>query len=247
MTGPGAVELLQAWEGGLGRSPTTRALGLLATTAPGTPVEELARLPIGARDVGLLRLRSALFGDLVEAVCDCPSCGEWLEVSFDLRDLPSDDAAVPGDDAGPARRLTLDGQQVEARPPSSLDLLAAAGEADLPAARRALLRRCLTAAGRAGGGSADPLPAELAEALAPQLEALDPLARVELELGCAGCGHGWTAVFDIAGFLWTELDAWAARIVREVHTLARAYGWREADILAMSPRRRQTYLELVGA
>lgn len=239
MTGPGAPELLQAWERGRRRSPTTRALGLLATTAPGMPVDELARLPIGARDARLLRLRSALFGDLVEAVCSCPSCGERLEVAFDLRDLPGDDAAAPDGDAGPARRLTLGERQIALRPPNSLDLLAMAGEADLAAARQALLGRCLTAAG--------PLPEELAEALASQIEALDPLARVELELGCAGCGHGWVAAFDIAGFLWAELDAWAARTLREVHSLARAYGWREADILAMSPRRRQAYLELVGA
>jgi hypothetical protein len=246
MAGPGARELLQAWEGGLHRSPTTRALGLLATTAPGTPVDELALLPIGARDAGLQQLRSALFGDRVEAVCSCPVCGERLEVAFDLRDLPSDDDAGAGD-AGPPRRLTLDGHQVAVRPPSSLDLLAVAGEPNLPAALRALLCRCLTVAEDANGGPANSLPEEVAEALASQIEALDPRARIELELGCAGCGHGWAAVFDIAGFLWAELDAWAARTLRDVHTLARAYGWREADILAMSPRRRQAYLELVGA
>jgi hypothetical protein len=33
--------------------------------------------------------------------------------------------------------------------------------------------------------------------------------------------------------------------VREVHLLASAYGWRESDILAMTPWRRQLYLELV--
>jgi hypothetical protein len=30
----------------------------------------------------------------------------------------------------------------------------------------------------------------------------------------------------------------------EVDALARAYGWREADILALSPARRAAYLEL---
>ncbi|HEX2516118.1 MAG TPA: phage baseplate protein, partial [Chloroflexota bacterium] len=39
----------------------------------------------------------------------------------------------------------------------------------------------------------------------------------------------------------------ARRLLREVHTLARAYGWREAEILALPGRRRQTYLDLVGA
>jgi hypothetical protein len=30
-----------------------------------------------------------------------------------------------------------------------------------------------------------------------------------------------------------------------VHLLARAYGWRETDILALSARRRQSYIELI--
>jgi hypothetical protein len=33
-------------------------------------------------------------------------------------------------------------------------------------------------------------------------------------------------------------------MLREVDTLAAAYHWAEADILALSPRRRQAYLEL---
>jgi hypothetical protein len=52
-------------------------------------------------------------------------------------------------------------------------------------------------------------------------------------------------LFDIVSFFWTELSAQAKRLLREVHTLARGYGWREADILAMSARRRQLYLDLV--
>jgi len=81
--------------------------------------------------------------------------------------------------------------------------------------------------------------------LVTQIAALDPRARIELDLSCANCGHSWQTVFDIAGFLWAEINAWAPRTLRDVHTLARAYGWREADILGMSPRRRQSYLELV--
>jgi hypothetical protein len=34
--------------------------------------------------------------------------------------------------------------------------------------------------------------------------------------------------------------------MREVHTLAAMYGWRETDILAMSAWRRQRYLEMIG-
>jgi len=46
-------------------------------------------------------------------------------------------------------------------------------------------------------------------------------------------------------FFWAELAAEAKRLLREVDALARAYGWREADILALSSQRRHAYLELV--
>jgi hypothetical protein len=53
-------------------------------------------------------------------------------------------------------------------------------------------------------------------------------------------------VFDAGEFLWREVAARARRLVYEVHALARYYGWREADILSMTGRRREAYLEMVG-
>ena len=42
-----------------------------------------------------------------------------------------------------------------------------------------------------------------------------------------------------------EIHAWAKRTLREVHTLASAYGWSEREILSMSAVRRALYLEMV--
>jgi hypothetical protein len=39
----------------------------------------------------------------------------------------------------------------------------------------------------------------------------------------------------------------AQRLLMEVHLLARAYSWRESDILAMSPARRNAYLQQVAS
>lgn len=238
MPGPGVRELLEAWEGGLSRSPTHRAVSLLAAASAGTPLDDIARLPTGTRDLGLLRLRSELFGDWVEAVCSCPACGEQLDACFDARELLPDETTAPAS----ARQLSLHGHQVTVRAPSSLDLLAVAGAPDIPASRRALLRRCLSPL---PAEFADTMPDDLVDEAVTQIAALDPRARVELDLTCAACGHAWPAVFDIASFLWAEINAWAHRILRDVHALARAYGWPEADILAMSPLRRQCYLEMV--
>jgi hypothetical protein len=72
---------------------------------------------------------------------------------------------------------------------------------------------------------------------------VDPQADVQLAMACPACSHEWQLTFDILSFFWNEINAWASRILDEVHTLASAYGWREADILALSPHRRQLYLE----
>jgi len=83
----------------------------------------------------------------------------------------------------------------------------------------------------------------------PQREArlslADPHADIRLDLDCSACQARWQAPFDIVPFLWSAVDAWALRLLRDVHRLARAYGWREADILALSPPRRRCYLELL--
>jgi len=73
----------------------------------------------------------------------------------------------------------------------------------------------------------------------------DPQAEVLITMQCPACPHQWSAPLDIGAFFWAELNAWATRMLREVHLLAAAYGWREPDILALSPRRRQLYLEML--
>jgi hypothetical protein len=79
------------------------------------------------------------------------------------------------------------------------------------------------------------------------MEEADPLAAIQLALSCPECGYQWQATFDIESFFWSEINAWANRTLHEVHALASRYGWCERDILAMSPWRRQAYLNMVHA
>ena len=78
------------------------------------------------------------------------------------------------------------------------------------------------------------------------MAAADPQAEIEISLECPACTCHWTEIFDIDSFFWTELQAWAARILREIHQLASAYGWSEREILALPPLRRNTYLNLIA-
>jgi hypothetical protein len=50
----------------------------------------------------------------------------------------------------------------------------------------------------------------------------------------------------VAAFVWEEIEACAARLLDDVHVLARAYGWSERAILALPEMRRAAYLERVA-
>ena len=83
------------------------------------------------------------------------------------------------------------------------------------------------------------------EALTTQMAEADPQAEIVLNFICPECNQAWQALFDIVAFLWAKISRQAQRHLQDVHTLARAYGWAEADILSLSPVRRQFYLNTV--
>ncbi len=132
------------------------------------------------------------------------------------------------------------------RLPTSLDLAALVGNMDVTESRHMLIERCVLQAEHKGQAIAVAcLPETVIIALARAMLEHDPQAEIEISLSCSGCDHSWTTVFDIVSFFWAELEAQAKRLLRDVDILARAYGWREPDILALSTVRRQFYLELV--
>jgi len=239
-----AAELLDAWERSAAQPPAWRPLALLA--AAGAAQAAVADWTVGRRDAELLRLRESAFGSRLAATAACPGCGERLELAFDAGEI----RAHPEEAAAPAGELALalDGWDLRFRLPTGRDLAAAAAHDDLEAARRTLVGRCLLAV-RRGGAAVDgsALPEAVVAALEERMEAADPQAHVRLALACPACGLGWQAPFDVDAFFWTELDAWARRTLAEVHALALAYGWNEAEILALSAARRHLYLEMVSA
>jgi hypothetical protein len=235
-----AAELLEVWERGRGADPVRRALLLLGAAEPHTPADELAALSIGRRDARLLRLRECVFGGRLEAVTSCATCGERLELAFGVGELLRSVDAEPGPEEAPPLELEAAGYHVRFRLPTSADLVAVAeAGATAPVA---LLERCVEEV----EGTEAELPPELADALASRMAEADPGADLELALTCPACAGRWTAPFDIVAYFWAEIEVWARRTLREVHRLASAYGWSEPAILALSPQRRQAYLELLG-
>lgn len=241
---------MRVWEGGRRQAAARRVLLLLAAASPGTPLAELAQVSIGQRDACLLTLREWMFGAKIEGVVACPKCREHLELMFDIAEIrasnESESAAV-----GATHLLQIDGYEVCFRPPNSTDLEAIAACPNADAARDRLLARCALEIRhgkkkKTAEKSANQLPLKVINALVERMAQIDPQANVQLSLTCPACRHGWSAAFDIASFLWSEINDWAERVLREVHLIASAYSWREADILEMSAERRSCYLEMIG-
>ena len=83
------------------------------------------------------------------------------------------------------------------------------------------------------------------EEIGEKMSGADPLAEIRLTFHCAKCGHQWSENLNIAAFLWTEIEARSKRLLMQVHALASAYGWTEAETLSLSEVRRAAYLEMV--
>jgi hypothetical protein len=176
---------------------------------------------------------------------NCPRCAVALEFALNMANIR---ATAELEQAAADYRLAIDGWVLRFRLPDSRDLAALVGSAGHADARQELLQRCVTQvscdeAAQAAGA----LPEQVVMALAKRMQELDPQAEMRLRLTCDHCHYNWPANLDIVAFLWTELAALAQRLLREVHTIARAYGWHESDILSLSDIRRQFYLEMIGA
>jgi hypothetical protein len=247
-----ASALLEVWERGASRTPVEQALVILETAFPQAGRDALVRLTIPERDACLLSLHELAFGAQLNGLAACPACGERVELSFDSRLLCPPGTLLPDlvtpEPHNPETTFRLDNCRVIFRLPTSSDLLDAASSGDALQARAKLLTACVLSAKR--GVKSLPvgeLPAGVQEALIERMGQAASLADPNLAVTCPACGQTWTVLFDIVSYFWSEIGAWARRLLNEVHLLASAYGWREADILSMTAMRRQAYLELIGS
>lgn len=233
MSAPDNSQLLALWEHGERRHPLDRALLLYAFAAPGTPSQALADAPLGTCNAALMRWRQAVFGTRLSVWAACPACGERMEFELDSTQLPPMSPA-------PAA-VEVAGQRF--RCPSSRDLAQIAGYTDVNQAANRLLQACAESDLR--------LPSDelalghLREAVEDAIETADPWADLSVLFQCPACEHRGEACFDVARYVWEDIDARARHLLNDVHLLAQAYGWSEPQILALSDTRRAAYLAWV--
>jgi hypothetical protein len=240
-----AEELLSAWEQGLNQPLLQRALILLAAGYPEVKPDALVELTTGQRDRHLLQLREYLFGQQLLNSAVCPECDERIEWENRIADLlieSDENSAEPNE-----FDLDVEDFSLRFRLPSSLDIATVVNSGSAEKAHQHLLTRCLLQV-ECSGTSCDvsELPDSIIEKLEQRIETLDPQAEIRISLTCPECSHSWNVLFDIAGYLWKEVNDWAVRMLQTVYRLAAGYGWSEREILNLSPVRRQLYLGMLA-
>lgn len=228
---------LALWERGRGLHPLDQGLLALSVALPEVPPTTLADWPLGRKNRALIELHRACFSSRFNAWASCSRCGEKMEFELEAETLLAESTY---EQQHPDRMVRAKGHSF--RVPTSRDLAQAARASDPRAAALCLAESCRVDEGEPPVWSEDDLE-EVGEAMAMA----DPLAETRVLLRCPGCDGEWDEAFDLATFVWVEIDARVRRLLREIHILASAYGWPEVEILALSDARRAWYVEMVQA
>jgi len=232
--------ILTAWERGSERPEPWRALALLEVALPERDAGGLAALPLAERNALLLRLRAITFGRRMEGFAVCPECGAQLEFALTTEDVEG--ALHAAEEEAWLEQDT----EMRMRPVNTRDLAAAMNAGNEAEARALLLARTVTPQEMESFAEEPIQSAECSDWLA-RFERINASSEIRCVLTCAACGRRPVLDLDIARFLWREVAVAARRLLAEIHRLARAYGWSEQAIMAMSATRRARYLEMLDA
>jgi hypothetical protein len=237
------VDCLALWESGQELHPIDQGLLAVQAAFPETRGESVADWPLGRRNRALVQLHCATFGAKLSGWTRCRQCGEPLEFTAD--------GVAMAQTALGERDTVVSVSGRSFRLPTSRDLARIAVQAEAGDAAPQLLNLCLVAReatdGPANEESSTAWSEEELELIGSRLAQADPLAEIVLDFQCPVCQESFEESLDLASFFWSELEGCARRLLFDVHILASAYGWSEAEILALSQPRRNFYLKQVQA
>ena len=175
---------------------------------------------------------------VVTAHCNAGDCGEPMDLPLDLRDFAAP-AASPAIECRPA-----DGPLLTLRLPRGDDQRRWLAGIDDPSAGAPVMAADLVE--RVDGvptpAGWQPEPGWLAD-IEQALEQADPLTALVLETACPSCGEAVRVALDLESHLLALLAGEQPRLLEEIHRLASAYHWSEADIVALPATRRRAYLD----
>ena len=195
--------------------------------------DDVWAMPVSTRIAELLTIvQRTLDVQVLEATTRC-ACGEWTTFELPI-------AALVRMSGHPDDVLTA-GEQLRFRRPRGRDQQRWRAAGVVPGVEAfATMVRDL-AVDRIDA----PLTAEAIERIGEAFEEFDPLPALRVELACAHCGRQQRAAVDLQELCLLELLRVREQRLLDVHVLARAYGWSEESIVALSAARRQRYLRLI--
>ncbi|HEX8245269.1 MAG TPA: hypothetical protein VF541_17280 [Longimicrobium sp.] len=213
-----------------------RITAVLAACADGADPARLEALAVGRRIEWLLAL-AALELDTFDVALTCPTCREAIEVDLTVAEL----LEIGRGSGAETATVEAGGVRLTVRRPTAADQAAwcrttYASEAE---AEEAVVRSLLV-----DDGGVELTPARLA-CLEEALDQLDPLVALAMPVGCPCCGAASVHPVDVAALALAPLARMQARLIGEVHALARHYHWSEGKVLKLPRWRRARYLALV--
>lgn len=196
--------------------------------------EVVASMCVADRQFLVRQLAAWLGRDDVWLSARCASCGEPFDFQLRQTELP----IKPAGESYPFASVEAGGERRRLRVPNGADQEAVASIAGQAEAIAELVRRCLIDGDPEAAAS---WSAEEIDRVERALEAVSPEVGVAAAVECPECGHGDRIAIDPYLALQRERED----LFAEVHALASAYHWSEAEILAMPSHRRRTYVDLL--
>jgi hypothetical protein len=235
--------ILQLWDVAESLAPALKSREILRSCLPADAFSRILQAPLGHANVLLLRIRQKRFGSRFHILDRCQHCAETIEFSITAESLLEGLRPPPAEDR---RELPFEAWTLQLRPLCLLDLIELLPDASPEANGRRLMARTVT------GCSLDHQVAAIRDLPEPAWETIarcqhewDPAAEILFRLSCPACRHIWESSLDPGSYLWLELAAQARTLQAQIHTIASTYGWRESEILALSPERRAAYVALI--
>jgi hypothetical protein len=185
----------------------------------------------------------------MECILNCPNpeCREKIELNMKVGDLLVPPYPEIKDVYETVLSHNVKSCKVQFRLLRGADQEAAAALAhkDLNAATDLLINRCIVSKEGECQENRGFLPMALAQQISELMADLDRQALMTLNFSCPFCRRDISTNFDIASYLFGEIENRKKSLYREVHTLAFHYHWSETEIMSMTPKKRYLYLQLL--
>jgi hypothetical protein len=142
-------------------------------------------------------------------------------------------------------------REVEFRLPTGADQEEAAAVSleDEGAALERLFARLVRPAGGDGDETGEAFAARLSAAARAEIEGhmarVAPAVELDLDGVCPECDEPFETAFDLTAFFAAEMQNNLRSLESAVHLLAFHYHWSEGEILSLTRRKRQRYVEMV--